>query len=251
MKNMITMMATVALAASALGQSVYSGNIVGYTKVQLSAGRTDMIGMQFIEVGGANALNIQDIVLIDPTDAEDIIRFWNPTSKTYTTATYYDETRISGLGYVGGPGWGNNSEYRLDDDIPAGQGFWAQTDATTFCMVKGQVIAPEDNELELDAGKLDFICNPFPCSISIQDIVINNPTDAEDIIRFWNPTSKTYTTATYYDETRISGLGYVGGAGWGDNSEYRLDVDFDIGKGFWIQVCENTSVGFKVPAALE
>ena len=233
---------------------MYSGNIVGYTKLNLAAGKMDMKGMQFIKVVDATPLNIQSIepVLGFNDEGGDTIRFWSPSTLKYTTATYYLESYDDQGEEELGPGWVDDYLTRLTNSVPAGKGFWFETLNNASYIVAAQVIEAEDNTIVLVGGKMDIVCNPFPAEILIQDIkpVSGFNDEGGDTIRFWNPSTLKYTTATYYLESYDDQGEEELGPGWVDDYLTRLTNSIPVGNSFWFETLANAVYECTPPAAL-
>ena len=243
----------------AMAAGEVNSNIVGYVTKGLTAGKMDMLGVHFQNIGDT-VINIQDILPTSGIDlyGRDTLRVWNPGSGTYTTAGYYSETydvEDTDGDFDLGSGWADEDGVRLDFMIEAGQGFWLQTRLNATVTIAGEVLSPEDNKVSTVAGKMDILCNTFPVSFNIQDITPVSGIDlyGRDTLRVWNPGSGTYTTAGYYSETydvEDTDGDFDLGPGWADEDGVRLDFMIEAGQGFWLQTRLNAVVSFPAPAGI-
>ena len=234
-------------------------NIVGYVTKGLTAGKMDIVGTHFQNIGDT-VVNIQDILPAAGIDiyGRDNLRVWDPVMATYIRAHYYSETYDAAdtdYEFDLGPGWGDDDGFRLDFPITPGQGFWLQTRVNASVIIAGEVLKAEDNTVSTLAGKMDLICNTFPVTISIQDILPGTGIDiyGRDNLRVWDPVTATYVRAHYYSETYDAAdtdYEFDLGPGWGDDDGFRLDFPITPGQGFWLQTRNNASVLFSAPAGI-
>jgi hypothetical protein len=91
-------------------------------------------------------------------------------------------------------------------------------------------------------------------AINIQDIKVDENFDTwgGDWIKFWNPSTYQYQEAYYFgedadgvfaDDTYEETLG----AGWGDADQIIIDIDIDVGQGFWVQSVNGGDIVFPNP----
>ena len=227
--------------------------IVGYVTKEMAAGKMDIMGVSFQNIGDTS-INVQDIIPVSGFgEGVDLIRVWNPTEKTYTFAYYYSET-YADYNYEPdlGAGWADGDQIRSNISIDAGQGFWLTTVQAASMTIAGEVLVATDNKVSTLAGKMDLICNTFPVETSIQDItLVSGFGEGVDLIRVWNPTGKTYTFAYYYSET-YANYDYEPdlGAGWADGDQIRVNAQIPAGSGFWLTTVSDVVVEFVVPAGI-
>ena len=256
MKKLVTVFAACAVAGLAFAAD---SNIVGYVTKTTAAGKMDIVGTHFQNIGDAT-INIQDVfpgVGID-LYGRDFLRIWNPLTATYITASYwgdtYDVEDVNGDNDLG-PGWADEGQIRLDFTIDPGQGFWLQTRANASVTIAGEVLAADDNRASTAAGKMDILCNTFPVELNIQEITPVSGIDlyGRDFLRAWNPTTATYITASYwgdtYDVEDVNGDNDLG-PGWADEGQIRLDFTINPGQGFWLQTRSAAVVSFPAPAGI-
>ena len=221
------------LAAPAWAAEVVSSNIVGYTKVSVTAGLS-IVGQQFVAVGGGDQ-NIQSITASGLEDGGvDFIRIWNGTG--YNSYSYFSaDDDIAGTGSAA---WGNDDWEVVDVDFAPGTGMWlsAQNDATiTF---SGEV--GNGNTVSFSAG-LNLITPPQPTIVNIQDIQAVGLSDGGiDFIRVWNGSG--YVSYSYFSaDDDIAGTGK---AAWGNDDWEPVDVSFDPGLGMWLSAQNSGTLTF-------
>ena len=130
-KTLAALALIAALGASpAWAAEVVSSNIVGYTKVNVVSG-LNMISGAFVAVGGENA-DINASVVSSDLPAATMAKFWDATTKSYSTLIYYpdpddgiyeDDSYENNLG----AGWGDSDAIAVDFPLDAGTGFWIQS----------------------------------------------------------------------------------------------------------------------------
>ena len=256
-----------------MAAEVVSSNIVGYNKltIQNTTGYL-MIAPQFVPVGAAAAdypVDIQDVFVSstfpDPVldaSGEDIewgakLMLWNGVG--YDT---YCWTGKTGEDFFENPAWddkwtGNFGEYLAKDvTIAPGQGvfLWVKDgSAGTTATVAGEVINEESMSVSLAAGSTGYnmIANPFPESISIQDIAFSGLADpvldasGEDIewgakLMLWNGVG--YDT---YCWTGKTGEDFFENPAWDDKWTKNFgesladDVSVGVGEGFFLWMNPN------------
>ena len=240
-KTLAALALIAALGASpAWAAEVVSSNIVGYTKVNVVSG-LNMISGAFVAVGGENA-DINASVVSSDLPAATMAKFWDATTKSYSTLIYYpdpddgiyeDDSYENNLG----AGWGDSDAIVVDKEMVPGTGFWVQSPSAATITLCGEV-STNSVDVSLVAG-LNFVGNPFPGQIDISAIT-SSDLPAATMAKFWDATSKTYSTLIYYpdpddgiyeDDSYENNLG----AGWGDSDAIAVDFPLDAGTGFWIQ----------------
>ena len=213
---------------------VESSNTVGYTKLNLVKG-LNLVAAPFVAPGGT-AADINETMSSDDLSVGTVAKFWDPSTKTYSTAYYYDDDVYTDDSYEDtlGPGWGNIDAIVIDQTMNRGEGFWVQAANVSTQVFAGEV---STNAVALTLVKgLNLVGNPFPADISIQNIT-SEGFGAGTVAKFWNPSSKTYGTAYYYDDDVYTDDSYEDalGPGWGDIDAIVLNVNIGAMEGFWIQ----------------
>ena len=208
---------------------VTSSNTVGYQKVSISSGMT-MIGMPFTAVGGQDDVDIQNIVPGNTQTAGGVsaIRVWD--GEAYTSYYYYSAAD-EGIDDDENPGWGDRRQNKVSIGVPAGQGFWVQSDSVDTITTSGEV--SENATVSIFAG-LTMVCNPKPVDIDIQQIVPSNTQTAGGVsaIRVWN--GEAYTSYYYYSAAD-EGIDDDETPGWGDRRQNKVTVLIPSGSAFWVQ----------------
>lgn len=245
------------LAASAA--DVYSSNIVGYTKVDMPANSMTIVGMQFQNVGGSS-FDINEVLAGEDLDqyGADWVRFWDPVLRSYTTAFYFGAAADGGVytdntyGTLIGPGWGDLEQVVVPYDVAPGEGFWMQTAAAAKLVTAGEVVT--NGTVATPANSMTLIVNPYPVEVSLQDLVGTNLDEyGADWVRFWNPTTRTYTTAFFFGAAADGGVytdnsyGTLIGPGWGDLEQVVVNYTIGVGEGFWVQTSSAASISFPAP----
>ncbi len=243
------MIASVALAASAT--ELASSNVVGYTKLDLSAGYT-IVGNQFKNIGSTEqVLDISQVVASGLTGG-DQARFWDPTTSTYETIVYYGEENDGGVysddSYEEclGPGWGDGDQILAKYTIPSGESFWISGAGASTITFSGEV--PTATTKDFVAG-YTLVCNPMPKEINLADVKATGLTGG-DQARFWDPITSTYETIVYYGEENDGGVysddSYEEclGPGWGDGDQIIISKEIKIGEGFWISAASSGTLSF-------
>ena len=230
-------------APPAWAAEVVSSNIVGYQKVNISAGLS-ILGTPFVDVGSIEgSLNIQNITPANTETAGgiDYLRLWDGSQ--YTEYFYYSAAD-EGVDDDGNPGWGDGDQEAVDELINAGSGYWVHSGTSETVTIAGEVT--ETTEVPIIAG-LTLVCNPQPVSINIQDIVPSNTETAGgvDYLRLWDGTQ--YTEYFYYSSAD-EGVDDDGNPGWGDDDQEAVDVTIPPGTGFWVH--SGTSEVLTFPNAL-
>ena len=223
-----------------------------------------IVGNQFQNIG-ATTMNIQDITVAGDFDTwgGDWIKFWDPSTRTYEIAYYFGEDADGvfapeDVDYENslGAGWGDGDQIILNLDIDLGQGFWTQSVGGGSLVFSGEVTS--NTEVTVPANKMTLIANPIPQSINIQDITIAGDFDTwgGDWIKFWDPSTRTYEIAYYFGEDADGvfapeDVDYENslGAGWGDGDQIIIDLNIDVGQGFWVQSVNGGSVIFPTVSA--
>ena len=248
---------------------VTSSNVVGYQKIALTGGKSDILGAQFNPISGE--ASIQDITVDGDISIEgvDMIMWWDSATATYSKAFYWgvdvaeeyygvynpdDEEYENPLG----AGWGDGNAYVVEASLPAGSGFWADSENGGYLVVSGEV--PSSGIVPLVGGESALICNPFPVDTDIQTIGVSGDISIEgvDMIMWWDAATGTYSKAFYWgvdvaeeyygvynpdDEEYENPLG----AGWGDGNAYIIRATIPAGHGFWAESENGGNLVFQNP----
>jgi hypothetical protein len=114
------------------------------------------------------------------------------------------------------------------------------------------------SKIALPANAMTIVGNQFQnissTAINIQDIKVDENFDTwgGDWIKFWDSSTYQYQEAYYFgedadgvfaDDTYEETLG----AGWGDADQIIIDIDIDVGQGFWVQSVNGGDIVFPNP----
>ena len=239
--------------APAWGAEVVSSNIVGYNKLTLQAGY-NLLGNNWNLVGGGDGLitEVLDTKEVSGLDDEGLftsqLQLW--TGRGYT---YYGWAGFVGDDPDSAPynyKWLDQSTLEpVDIDAPKGTAFWIKTDSSADVVFSGEVATEDTISAQVSSG-YNLLANPFPETISIQQIQSTNLSGLDDEGQFTSQlqlwTGRGYT---YYgwagfvgDDPDSAPYNYK----WLDMStlEPVTDVTLDIGKGFWIQTGSAADITF-------
>lgn len=230
MKRTLTLLAILAAIGPAWGAEVVSSNIVGYEKITLSPG-LNMIGNQFVAVGGTAFKNINDMFVdssqitagADDGEADSILRW---TGNGYGEVYYYDDLDVAWES-VDDPG------VAAETTFAPGEGVWykcAAEQAITTTLA-GEVPSGETYTVQIQPG-LNFVANPYPMGIcpntanfSVEGIVAGADDGEADSILMW--TGSGYGNIYYYDDLDVAWESV-------DNPGVAIDeAILEPAKGFW------------------
>ena len=101
--------------------------------------------------------------------------------------------------------------------------------------------------VSLKARTQDIMGAPFVSvgskAFSVQNLTIDNPTDAADWVKVYNPATGKYDMVTYFDEIYESlEAEEPMGSGFGDEDGTIVDMVIDPGQGFWMKTDKATTV---------
>ena len=234
---------------------VFSQNIVGYTKVDLTGivGSQQQTGAQFTLVGiNEDPLDIHKIILEDAATGTSI-RWFRPGDAKYDIAMWldYDED-----GEDVDPSWRDIYGKLIVKTFVPGEAYWIMISGkigpNPALLTAGQVLLDPFAEyfsLPLTVGSQDQRVNPLPVAIDIHDIMLSNAATGASI-RWFRPGDGKYDIAMWldYDED-----GEDVDPSWRDIYGKLIDKEFFVGEAFWVMVSgalkplEKTEVLFKNP----
>jgi hypothetical protein len=235
-----------------------SANIVGYTTTDTAKNAQQMIGASFVSVSGTGeSLSLTDISLQnDEEEGSSWIKWWDPTAKKYSDKVCFvyerydadDDEKV----YEGG--WADEDWIPVEKTFAPGEGFWFQAgNDGVKILVSGQVYQPTTQYLSLPLVKnaQRMVQNPFPTTLKLSDIVLDNDEEeGSSWIKWWDPTTKKYSDKVCYvyerydaeDDDKV----YEGG--WADEDWIPVEKTFDAGAGFWVQAGnEGVEISFPNP----
>ena len=230
------------IIAPAWGAEVVSSNIVGYEKVSLTDATYKMSGIQFVNVGGANA-SLNDLFVGNIAYGTEIM-FLDP-SGAYITYKYleeaYDEDNDTFV-----EGWGDGDEYLVSNPLANGSGFWFCPHADGDVTQAGQVSAEGTVTISIPAGAYTMVCNPFPTGFNPNSATWGDNLAYGTMIMTLDA-SGAYVTYKYLEEAYDEDADTFA-PGWGDGDEYLIKTDIaDVGEGFWVYAPSATTLTISSP----
>jgi hypothetical protein len=243
----------------AWGAEVVSSNIVGYEKVNLNKG-FNMIGVQFVQVGGA----VKDLATVGSLDDsfagfdEDgyyatEMRVWTGTGYSYygwtgTSGTdLLDEADLDNL-------WLDDNQEDAGEKLEASSGFWVNAEKAGTLTISGEVPSSDSVDVNLVAG-FNMVANPYPGAVKIAQFGTLDSTFAgfdEDgyyatEMRVW-----TGTGYSYYGWTGTSGTDLLDEADldnlWLNDNQEDDGKSIEFGHAVWINAEKAGKITFKNPA---
>ena len=222
-----------------------ASSIVGYnTKTVSTRGYQEMVGAQFNSVG-AEALDIQDIVLVgDNANGGSWIKWWDPTDRSYSKDAVYvakftdPEDDEKELDYGG---WADEDWYEISKTFAPGEGFWFGANKDNVGITTAGAVEKTDNQyVGRDVAKRGYqvmVINAFPTALNIQDIVLDGDNaNGGSWIKWWDSSNRKYSKDAVYvakftdPEDDEKELDY---GGWADEDWYEISKTFAPGEGFW------------------
>ena len=219
------------MAASAF--AVESANTVGYTTINLTAGKWYMVGIQFQEVGGTT-IKLDDLIKLSGVTAST----WANQSSDAMQIQYYDGTGYDIFYYISDAyAYGTESEIGKDcwalDGVEVanfskapGEGFWLYAAPNAIgqnatLTVKGEVKGAETATISFTANKWQIISNPFPVGIDLNDVVTTGVTAST-----WANQGTEAAQIQYFDGAGYDIFYYISDA-------YAYGTESEIGKDCW------------------
>ena len=156
--------------APAQAADVVSSNIVGYNKITLTEGY-NLVGGQFVEIGGANRDLSTSFILDDSFAGYDAkykfktrLQVWNGGGyDTYGWAgdsgTEVDDD--PSLDYT----WTDLGAEAVEDEVPPTEGVWIIAEKAGVATVSGEVVTTNVT-INLVSG-YNLVCNPYPMEMPI------------------------------------------------------------------------------------
>jgi hypothetical protein len=218
----------------------------------------DITGANFVGVGGED-LDLQNITVDENFSrfGGDSVRIYNPLTGTYTTAFYWGEIYESADADDPMPdteGWGDANQTLISGiSISAGQGFWVKSAKAGKLTIAGQVADATDNKVATLANAMDLVCNPYPVSIDLQKIGVDEDFSrfGGDSLRVYDKTTGKYTTVFFWGELYESADAsdpMPETEGWGDANQTLISgVTIAPGQGFWVKSAKAANLVFPAP----
>lgn len=252
------MLAAAVLATGVAVADIPSMNVVGYNTFKTSANMMDITGVGFIRPGGGD-IDLQDITVDKGfrKSGGDWIKFYNPLTRTYMFAFYWDELYENVEDEDPIPnkeGWGDFEQTIIRGfKIAAGRGLWVQSKNAAGLTVSGEIAGKDDGEIATLANTMDIVCNPYPCDIDLQDLKVGEGfrKTGGDWIKIYDKEKRAYTFALYWDELyeKVEDEDPIEGVeGWGDFGQTIMrGVTIKASQGVWVQTKNKASLIFPSP----
>ena len=244
---------------------VESANTVGYTTINLTAGKWYMVGIQFQEVGGTT-IKLDDLIKLSGVTAST----WDNQESKAVEIQYFDGTGYDHFYYISDAfAYGTESELGKDcwalDGVEAagfakgaGEGFWlhATSDAigqNATLTVKGEVKGADSATVSFTANKWQIISNPFPVGIDLNDVVTTGVTAST-----WDKQETDAAEIQYFDGVGYNHYYYISDAfAYGTESELGKDCwaldgvqtngdSIPVGGAFWLLAKQSGSLTFSL-----
>ena len=240
---------------------VVSSNIVGYEKVMLTPS-WNMIGVQFLQVGGAekDLANVGDLdASMSGFDEDEYfateMQIWNGNGYDY-----YGWSGSSGTDVYDDPAYDNlwldsNTMEAPELKAPVGLGVWVKAEKAGTMTISGEVPSDDTVTVSLTAG-WNMVANPYPGSVPIAsfgalDASMSGFDEDEYFateMQIWNGNGYDYygwsgTSGTdVYDDPTYDNL-------WLDSNtmEPATDVKVDFGHAVWIKAEKAGTITFTKP----
>ena len=225
---------------------------MGYNKVTLQSGY-NLLGNNWNLVGGEDGL-ITDVLdatavsgLDDNGDFTSQIQLWSGSGYSiYGWSGYLgDDAESAPYNYK----WLNKSTLEpVNIDAPKGTAFWIKTASPSSVVFSGEVASEDTLTASVSAG-YNLLANPFPETISIQQIQSEDLSGLDDNgdftsqIQLWTGSGYTiYGWSGYLgDDAESAPYNYK----WLNKSTLEPATEnLEIGKGFWIQTGSSATIKF-------
>ncbi len=258
-------MAALALTAAtgiALAE-VTSANTVGYTTKAVSADTFYLCGIQFEEVGGDGAINLNDLITMSGIEAGEFdtmesaapqIQVLNASGSGYNMF-YYISDALDGNDEV--EGWADGNGDLADGAINIGKGFWfkaptASVKGTPSIQLKGQVSGDTTGSVSFTANTFALASNPYPVATDLTKATMTGVTAGVfDTMETNAPQIQALNAAAtgynmfYYISDALDGNDEV--EGWADgNGDLAVGGAIPVGDGFWIKAPSAGSITFSL-----
>jgi len=249
-RAMLALLAVACLASFAVAAvTVTSENVAGVVKVQIPAGEIRIVGINIDAINPADA-NLKALLAdqlkagANPGDG-DQVKFWDTAASKYKTY----QVKLGTGEFYGTDDYVNDwiLGSATNPVVVAGNAFWIIATATTNVDISltGQAVEADPATVKIVEGP-QFLSHPLSSMVNIQDLdMVNdgavsgaNPGDG-DTIKFWDGTK--YVSAGLKNTVPVK---------WYDSDDYvngwilgsPLDIDIDLGVGFWY-ISENATPG--------
>ena len=245
------------VVAPAGAAEVVSSNVVGYQRMNLTAG-WNMIGVQFVKVGTGEAKALPDAMTLDAGMSgfdEDgnyatVLKVWDGSN--YTT---YGWSGTSAGEYMDDPTLNNkwlDGDYQEvpEASLAAEDAIWIKAEKAGTVLVSGQVPTNTVVTVPLVAG-WNMVANPFPKSVKVSTFgVLSSNMEGFDedgnyatVLKVWD--GNNYTTygwsgtsaGEYMDDSTLNNK-------WLDGDYQETNDNVDFGHGVWIKAGSAGTITF-------
>ena len=260
MKKTLTLLAILAAIGPAWGAEVVSSNIVGYEKIQLSAGY-NMVGVQFLNVGGEDKSLSTFSVLDDSFEGYDDnydfptkMQIWNGNGYDYygwagTSGTEVDDD--PSLDFT----WTDTEAEAVDDvELTASSAVWIKAANAGVMTISGEV---PTGTITVNLVKgFNMVANPFPQAIPVTSFGVLDSSFAGYDDEYEFPTKMQVWNGNGYDY-----YGWAGTSGtevdddpsldntWTDTEAEKTDAVIPFGGAVWIKAEKAGTITFTSPIA--
>lgn len=256
------LLGALALCAAVCGTvsaDVTSANTVGFTTVNLEAGKWYMIVPQFTKTGVEESatFNALDVMTFNGlkagtystrNTASPQIQVHKPSDNTYTIYYYNSDAKDAGANVTA---WATARAAVYSIPVPRYKGFWLKVtgaeDGATLT-VAGQVrdlSKPVEVEVGTE-GQWQMVSNPFPCDLDIANMKVeglvpgtySTRNTVSPQMQVHKPSDNTYTIYYYNSDAKDAGANVTA---WATaRAAVTSGKICDACKGFWLKVPSGT-----------
>ena len=236
--------AACALAAGMAMAQVQSANTVGFASPNAAANLNFYVP-QFFDVG-YNTTSIQSIQLDDGgtgvVGMGDSMQIVGPFGNPAAAYAYFNFAYFGGTGFY----WTDESFLPVEVSFDQGDGF-AIDNASSFAFaVRTSGEVPTSAMSFAAASNLNWTGNPFPQSISIQDVQLDDGgagvVGMGDSMQIVGPFGNPAAAYAYFNFAYFGGTGFY----WTDESFQPVEVAFAPGQGFAIDNASGFTFDIKI-----
>ena len=165
-------------------------DVVGYTTIQMDAGKWYMIGSPFVELDAAAAVTVNDVFSTGFSTGDEL-NIYNPRTGMYTTLTWFD--------YDGTAAWRNpmTGEYSTQA-LSKGQAVFINKKSEGDVTVKGKVSSEEIVTFGLpDSSSWSQVVCVYPVTMDVNDIQWDGLAEGDEL-HVYDSTSGMYNSSTWF-----------------------------------------------------
>ena len=262
MKKTLTLLAILAAIGPAWGAEVVSSNVVGYEKVNLVKGFTQ-IGVQFQNVGATDgSIMLNDLSFsglagydFDNFLTGDTVTMWDAASQSYSV-TYSWSGNGSTEYAIPANVWFDEGEFTGQAEVPleAGSSVFVRSAAAAGMTQAGEVIGGATVKKDLSKG-FTQLANPFPVAFDINDATYEGLAGYDfdnfltgDTLTMWDAATQSYSV-TYSWSGNGSTEYAIPANVWFDEGDFtgQAVVDIPVAGSIFIKAANGGSVTFANP----